>query len=237
MDADALPRSVEDVFKDFKGRRSAMLKALTSEVDEFFLQCDPEKENLCLYGFPDEVWEVNLPAEEVPPELPEPAVGINFSRDRNDWLSLVAIHSDAWLLAVAFFFGARFDKTERKQLFYLINDLPTLHDVVTGKNLVKEKPTKSKPSSAVKLQRSGKAQQELTRPPPPPREEDGANEDDHEDTLCGICLENYAQDEFWICCDVCETWFHGKCVKMTPAKAEHIGEYKCPACNNKKARI
>jgi hypothetical protein len=36
-----------------------------------------EKENLCLYGHPNESWEVNLPAEEVPPELPEPALGIN----------------------------------------------------------------------------------------------------------------------------------------------------------------
>ena len=40
-----------------------------------------DKENLCLYGHPDETWEVNLPAEEVPPELPEPALGINFPRD------------------------------------------------------------------------------------------------------------------------------------------------------------
>ena len=77
-----------------------------------------EKENLCLYGRPDEHWEVNLPAEEVPPELPEPVLGINFARDgmqEKDWLSLVAVHSDAWLLAVAFFFGARFgfDKADR----------------------------------------------------------------------------------------------------------------------------
>lgn len=77
-----------------------------------------EKENLCLYGFPNEQWEVNLPAEEVPPELPEPALGINFARDgmqEKDWLSLVAFHSDAWLLSVAFYFGARFgfDKTDR----------------------------------------------------------------------------------------------------------------------------
>lgn len=77
-----------------------------------------EKENLCLYGFPNEMWEVNLPAEEVPPELPEPALGINFARDGmqdKDWLSLVAVHSDAWLLSVAFYFGARFgfDKADR----------------------------------------------------------------------------------------------------------------------------
>lgn len=69
------------------------------------------KENLCLYGFPSEQWEVNLPAEEVPPELPEPVLGINFARDgmhERDWISLVAVHSDSWLLAVAFYFGARF---------------------------------------------------------------------------------------------------------------------------------
>lgn len=77
-----------------------------------------EKENLCLYGLPNETWEVNLPVEEVPPELPEPALGINFARDgmqEKDWLSLVAVHSDSWLLAVAFYFGARFGfgKNER----------------------------------------------------------------------------------------------------------------------------
>jgi hypothetical protein len=137
------PRTVEEVFKDFKGRRAGMLKALTSEVEDFYRQCDPEKENLCLYGFSDEAWEVNLPAEEVPPELPEPALGINFARDgmqRKDWLSLVAVHSDAWLLAVAFYYGARFDKNERKRLFNMINELPTVFDVVTGKKPVKEKP-------------------------------------------------------------------------------------------------
>ena len=83
-----------------------------------------EKENLCLYGQPNETWEVTLPAEEVPPELPEPALGINFARDgmeEKDWLALVAVHSDAWLLAVAFYFGARFgfDKEARYLFFHL----------------------------------------------------------------------------------------------------------------------
>lgn len=75
-----------------------------------------EKENLCLYGHPNESWDVALPAEEVPPELPEPALGINFARDgmnRKDWLSLVAVHSDSWLLSVAFYFGARLNRNER----------------------------------------------------------------------------------------------------------------------------
>lgn len=77
-----------------------------------------EKENLCLYGLLNEKWEVNLPVEEVPPELPEPVLGINFARDgmqEKDWLSLVAVHSDTWLLSLAFYFGARFafDRTDR----------------------------------------------------------------------------------------------------------------------------
>lgn len=76
-------------------------------------------------------------------------------------------------------------------------------------------------------------------PPPAKDEEDGLDEEfdeEHGDTLCGACGENYASDEFWICCDICERWFHGKCVKITPARAEHIKQYKCPSCSNKRAR-
>lgn len=102
------------------------IQYFTSEIkliDTSFLYT--EKENLCLYGFPSEQWEVNLPAEEVPPELPEPALGINFARDgmqEKDWLSLVAVHSDAWLLAVAFYFGARFgyDKADRYVILFIL---------------------------------------------------------------------------------------------------------------------
>ncbi|CAK9212055.1 unnamed protein product [Sphagnum troendelagicum] len=241
------PRTVEEVFKDYKGRRAGMLKALTADVEDFYQQCDPEKENLCLYGFPDEAWEVNLPAEEVPPELPEPALGINFARDgmlRKDWLSLVAVHSDAWLLAVSFYYGARFDKNERKRLFNMINELPTVFDVVTGKKSVKEK-TSNNNSGSNKTKAAGKRaaepQAKMSRPPPPPAKEEEdtveEDEDEHGDTYCGSCGGNYTADEFWIGCDICEKWYHGKCVKITPARAEHIKQYKCPSCSNKRARM
>lgn len=243
------PRTVDEVFRDFKARRAAMMKALTTDVAEFYQQCDPEKENLCLYGFPTEQWEVNLPAEEVPPELPEPALGINFARDgmqEKDWLALVAVHSDAWLLSVAFYFGARFgfDKVDRKQLFNMINDLPTIFEVVTGtvKKQVKEKSlvtnngsNKSKSNSKVRSE----PQQKYPKAAQTKVDDEGLGEDefeDHSETLCGACGESYASDEFWICCDLCETWFHGKCVKITPARAEHIKQYKCPSCTNKRAR-
>lgn len=64
-------------------------------------------------------WSVDLPAEEVPPELPEPCLGVNFARDgmaRKDWLALVAVHSDAWLMAVAFFYAVKLDSNGRYAL-------------------------------------------------------------------------------------------------------------------------
>ncbi|KAL3538433.1 hypothetical protein ACH5RR_001799 [Cinchona calisaya] len=246
-----IPRTVEEVFNDFRGRRGGLIKALTTDVEKFFQKCDPEKENLCLYGLPNETWEVNLPVEEVPPELPEPALGINFARDgmqEKDWLSLVAVHSDSWLLSVAFYFGARFGfgKSERKRLFQMINDLPTVFEVVTGSvNQAKEDApnnNSSKSKSNVKMSRQPEPQPRGVKMSPAKEEEvSGGKEEEEEDeqgaTLCGACGDNYANDEFWICCDVCERWFHGKCVKITPAKAEHIKQYKCPGCSNKKPRV
>ncbi|KAL3642903.1 PHD finger protein ALFIN-LIKE 5 [Castilleja foliolosa] len=240
------PRTVEEVLRDFKGRRNGLIKALTTDFEELFQRCDPEKENLCLYGFPSEQWEVNLPAEEVPPELPEPALGINFARDgmqEKDWLALVAVHSDAWLLSVAFYFGARFgfDTSDRKRLFTMINDLPTIFEVVTG---AAKKQSKEKSSVT---NHSGSKSKSNSKPAKLPKiqaddDDEGLDEvedeedDEHGDTLCGACGENYASDEFWICCDLCERWFHGKCVKITPARAEHIKHYKCPTCTNKRPR-
>lgn len=243
------PRTPEEVFRDFRGRRAGIVKALTTDVQKFYQFCDPEKDNLCLYGNPNETWEVTLPAEEVPPELPEPALGINFARDgmdEKDWLSLVAVHSDSWLLAVAFYFGARFgfDKESRKRLFTMINNLPTIYEVVTG--AVKKQSKEKTPNSSTKSNKpssKSQIQTEVSRAPPQKDldgsgddEEDEEDDDEHGNTLCGACGDNYASDEFWICCDVCERWFHGKCVKITPARAEHIKQYKCPSCSNKRAR-
>ncbi|CAI0539679.1 unnamed protein product, partial [Linum tenue] len=180
----ATARTVEEIFKDYTARRAGLVRALTDDSDEFYAQCDPEKENLCLYGHPNERWEVTLPADEVPPELPEPVLGINFARDgmtRKDWLSLIAVHGDSWLLSVAFYLGARLNRNDRHENYHV-------------------------------------------------------DEDEHMDTLCGSCGGNYNADEFWIGCDICERWFHGKCVKITPAKAETIKQYKCPSCCIKRNR-
>ncbi|KAJ1703770.1 hypothetical protein LUZ63_003549 [Rhynchospora breviuscula] len=276
-------RTPEEVFRDYRGRRAGMIKALTTDVEKFFQACDPDKENLCLYGLPTEQWDVALPAEEVPPEMPEPVLGINFARDgmdEKDWLALVAVHSDAWLLAVAFYFGARFgfDKEARRRLFNMINNLPTIYEVVTGtakKQQMKEKT----PNSSTKSSKPHPSKMSRVETKPTPRkdeeesgggeeeeeeveeeetkqknhkrnnninssnkkrtrnEEDSEEEEEEQDNaLCGSCGTKGANDEFWICCDLCERWFHGRCVKVTPAKAEHIKQYKCPDCTSIKRK-
>lgn len=87
-------------------------------------------------GNPDGTWKVDLPAAEVPPDLPEPVLGINFARnglDKKDWLAFCAVHSDAWLMSVLFFSAARFDDRGRAELFSLANQHPTIYEVVTGR--------------------------------------------------------------------------------------------------------
>eukprot|EP00976_Prorocentrum_cordatum_P064576 1177548-Prorocentrum_minimum.AAC.2 len=220
------PRSVEEIFEDFSNRRSALVKALTQDVDDFYKQCNPDHENLCLYGNPDGSWEVALPAEEVPPELPEPALGINFARDgmeKKDWLKLVAVHSDAWLLSVAFFYGAKLNKVEREKLFKQINGRPTVFETLNGK--VDKQPKKQglkRPPNVKSNAASGSA---------PGWESDG--EEGQQDP-CEYCGKYYKEEEFWIGCDVCLKWYHGKCVNVSVAKAAKITNYKCPNCQKRR---
>lgn len=50
-----------------------------------------------------------------------------------DWLALCAVHSDAWLMSLLFFWGARFNHMGRGELFALANQHPTVYEVVTGR--------------------------------------------------------------------------------------------------------
>ena len=82
----------------------------------------PDEKALCLFGLPDGTWEVSQLPEEVPVQLPEPVCGINFARDvtpKKVWLSMIAIHSDAWLMSIAFYHAGRvsFDRVGRYAAF------------------------------------------------------------------------------------------------------------------------
>ncbi|KFK24979.1 hypothetical protein AALP_AA8G050900 [Arabis alpina] len=105
------------------------------DLESFYPLCDPEKENLCLYAYPNGKWHVTPPFLELPPIQPEPVLGINFARDgmlRKDWLRLVAAHCDSWLFSLVSFFGSRLTRDERNRLFDRLNDLPTVYEEVTN---------------------------------------------------------------------------------------------------------
>jgi Alfin/PHD-finger len=212
------------------------------QVESFYTQCSPDRDNLCLYGQSDGTWEVALPCEEVPPELPEPALGVNFARDgmkRSDWLSLVAVHSDSWLMAVAFYNGARLDQEGRRQLFNDINSLPTCFEIVSGRASTKPvgvgaaqvNKRGSVGNNSGKRQRVGGSSRykEEEEDEEEEEEEDGAgNGGDGDD--CPNCGRQYRTGEFWIACDICDRWFDGKCVNMNQAKADRQPDWKCPGC-------
>ncbi|XP_022147579.1 PHD finger protein ALFIN-LIKE 3-like [Momordica charantia] len=207
--------TVKKVFQDFLGRRTSIVKALTLDVEEFVRQCDLEEEDeVCLYGLPDGEWRVRSASTKAATNpRPEPASGINFARDDRtqlkDWLFLVAALSDAWLLSLAFYNGAcYFDRVQRQCLFGMINDIPTILETITRRYKSRKPPKTMARAMETK-------------------------EEDNE--ICGSCDKkpNPNQKEFWICCDFCDTWFHGQCVKITPDQSTQIHNYKCPSCSYK----
>ncbi|KAI5006922.1 hypothetical protein ZWY2020_046870, partial [Hordeum vulgare] len=134
------------------------------------------------------------------------------------------------------------ERRGRGRLFNMINNLPTIYEVVTGiaKKQSKEKtPNSSSKSSKPSMKVLSRAEPRAKAKVPAPKDEEESGEDEgddeeeeHDNTLCGTCGTNDGKDEFWICCDNCEKWYHGKCVKITPARAEHIKHYRCPECTN-----
>ena len=189
---------------------------------------------MCLYGYSDGTWKVSLPCEEIPPELPEPTLGINFARDgmrRQDWLSLVAVHSDSWLMAVAFFNGARLDAAGRRQLFTDINTLPTCFEIISGRAAAPVA-TQQTMAAARKRRADNEGGEEGLRGEEGEGDEPFVNQMKNHggSDPCPSCGRRYRPGEFWIACDCCDRWFDGKCVGMTPQKAERSARWQCPFC-------
>ncbi|XP_026669711.1 nucleosome-remodeling factor subunit NURF301 isoform X4 [Ceratina calcarata] len=45
-----------------------------------------------------------------------------------------------------------------------------------------------------------------------------------------LCRTPYDETKFYICCDKCQDWFHGRCVGILQSEADNIDEYVCPNC-------
>ncbi|KAF7271636.1 hypothetical protein GWI33_015487 [Rhynchophorus ferrugineus] len=51
-----------------------------------------------------------------------------------------------------------------------------------------------------------------------------------EQKLYCLCQQPYDDSQFYICCDSCQDWFHGRCVGILQSEADNIDEYICPRC-------
>ncbi|ODM94816.1 hypothetical protein Ocin01_11866 [Orchesella cincta] len=55
-------------------------------------------------------------------------------------------------------------------------------------------------------------------------------DDCRDDKLYCFCRKPYNESQFYIQCDKCEEWFHGRCVGVAQGESDMIGDYSCPTC-------
>ncbi|KAJ1519876.1 hypothetical protein ONE63_004117 [Megalurothrips usitatus] len=58
---------------------------------------------------------------------------------------------------------------------------------------------------------------------------------DTQELYC-LCKQPYDESQFYICCDRCQDWFHGRCVGILQSEADNIDEYTCPNCQKSSAQ-
>jgi len=46
-----------------------------------------------------------------------------------------------------------------------------------------------------------------------------------------LCRSPYVEDSFMVACDVCDEWFHPRCVGLSEQQAEQLENFECPNCN------
>ncbi|PVH62493.1 hypothetical protein PAHAL_3G308000 [Panicum hallii] len=187
----------------------------------FSRECNAGSETLYLYGNSDGSWELRPPKLLIPPGQPDPRMlGVKLVRGdmkHPKWLRHIAMHCDAWLIRISFFLGANLGTRARQRLCAMINSLQTVNEKVAASDTYHHICHLEKMSYRLVVAQNEEIEDE----------DEGCGT---EPTICGSCGNRYHTNGFWICCDVCDRWFHGKCVKVTAAQAEHIDKYECPEC-------
>ena len=52
---------------------------------------------------------------------------------------------------------------------------------------------------------------------------------DDQEIYC-LCKKPYDETQFYIGCEKCSDWYHGRCVGILQSEADKIDEYNCPRC-------
>uniref|UniRef100_A0AAZ3PYK5 Bromodomain PHD finger transcription factor n=1 Tax=Oncorhynchus tshawytscha TaxID=74940 RepID=A0AAZ3PYK5_ONCTS len=62
--------------------------------------------------------------------------------------------------------------------------------------------------------------------------QDSQDSEGNTEELYCICRTPYDETQFYIGCDRCQNWYHGRCVGILQSEATHIDEYVCPQCQS-----
>ncbi|KAJ7992762.1 hypothetical protein DPEC_G00282040 [Dallia pectoralis] len=65
------------------------------------------------------------------------------------------------------------------------------------------------------------------------RGQDSQDSEGTTEELYCICRTPYDEAQFYIGCDRCQNWYHGRCVGILQSEATHIDVYMCPQCQSK----
>ena len=53
---------------------------------------------------------------------------------------------------------------------------------------------------------------------------------DNQEIFC-LCQQQYDHTQFYIGCEGCPDWYHGRCVGILQSEADKIDQYFCPRCS------
>jgi len=62
---------------------------------------------------------------------------------------------------------------------------------------------------------------------------DSSDDEEDDGKIYCICRQPYNPNLWMIACDVCNDWYHGKCVQITAMQARKIKVYVCPTCSQR----
>ncbi|XP_006821802.2 nucleosome-remodeling factor subunit NURF301-like [Saccoglossus kowalevskii] len=63
-----------------------------------------------------------------------------------------------------------------------------------------------------------------------------SQKEERDEELYCICRQPYDESQFYIGCDRCQDWFHGRCVGISQTEADNIEKYLCPNCQSSKVQ-
>uniref|UniRef100_A0A4W5QF42 Bromodomain PHD finger transcription factor n=1 Tax=Hucho hucho TaxID=62062 RepID=A0A4W5QF42_9TELE len=94
-------------------------------------------------------------------------------------------------------------------------------------------PTMASPSSAHKRKRDGERDSSSSAKPKKKKMISTTSKDHKKEVkLYCVCKTPYDEAKFYIGCDRCQNWYHGRCVGILQSEATHIDEYVCPQCQS-----